>query len=397
MKNQIRQAKLGYKLFKLGLAALFGVGIWVYGVVVGDLYFAGLGGMLLVAMTLLAVVLMDIPLKYLYVAVGVAVVGMVPAVVMNQVNAPPPPRDTATVQAEYDEKIREAEAGLTATDPAVRLSSVRRLVGIRPMPRDAFEKIAPLVSDPDPAVRLAAIDALRPLASSHSGDVPATRDVARALADAVVDDDPALATAALSTLTAMGDAATPAAPTLRRALPTMPALGRIDAARLLLEIDPGHAEDVVTVVGPLTSDSDEKTALAAIRLVRTAGPAAKSAGPRLVTTIRGTSNIEVMLEASETLQSVDRKRAGEAVPALLGLIKEIDKQTSGRLKKPVAYYQAGADGRVPADGEPSPAMSRLAGRPVEPLSPVRNRAMKLLVLIDLPAARKVSPTSPQGG
>ena len=192
--------------------------------------------------------------------------------------------------------IEDLEPQLRGEDPADRRRGILVLQRVRPP--GAAGRIAPLVADPDPGVRLQVLSAL--------GEFGDPAQVGAAAERLIADADPRLRSAAMFHLmSSRGDAAIPA---VRRLLEDPAPAVRRDAIRRLSGA--WTPDDAPRLVGFLR---DEETACAAVEVLGAVG--AREAVPELLRHLEARP-------CGEAAEALARLGAREAVPVLEKLLAQ---------------------------------------------------------------------------
>jgi hypothetical protein len=107
---------------------------------------------------------------------------------------------------------------------------------------------------------------------------------------------------------------------------------KLASARALLRLDPETSADVTPVVRALLKDKAADTRAETLKTIAYLGDKARDVAPDLISMVSECPDLAQRALAVQVLLKVKREDAAKAVPALVALIKEIDRQTEGKLK-----------------------------------------------------------------
>lgn len=195
-----------------------------------------------------------------------------------------------------------------------------------------------------------------------------------ALAAQLNDPDTRVRLAALDALEALGEAATPAAPALLRALGDQDLFVRWAAARTLHKVEIKKvAARATPALLPLLKDPDLDVRLAATKTLAAYGPAAKQAAPALAEALKA-GDVEFRVEVLHTLDSIGAA-ARPDIPAIAAVLADPDP----RLRQAAAEVL----GRIgPAARDAEPALRRVLNDPVPDVR--RAASLALLSILTVP-------------
>jgi uncharacterized protein (TIGR02996 family) len=143
----------------------------------------------------------------------------------------------------------ELAKGLDSPDPAERLAAVQAMASLRT--KTAVDSLCKALADPSDKVRIAAAQQLRSLAS------PTMTAVVEPLRRALVDTSPAIRDSVVGALGKIGPAAAAAVPDLLRILPAAVGRERVDVVWAIVRIGVGLPE-ILDVVLAALRDPDEQ-------------------------------------------------------------------------------------------------------------------------------------------
>lgn len=289
----------------------------------------------------------------------------------NKRNNPGPPAPT--------QNREEILAKLKSENPAERGQGCSQLGKYRPMTKENVELLSAALADKDGGVRASAAGALAEIGPMLESQPEWASPAATAAVKALEDPDNGVVLASITVLRHSGAAGKAAMEPLKKQLQARDAERRLAAASALNQLDPATATETLPVVVALLDDPNDAMRLRAVRTIGSLGGAGKGAGPQLVKIATSKQDRNLRIVAAETLLQVDPAEASQAAAALVALIKEIDVETGGILKKPA--MTKGADGRIIL------ANPEALGNP---LGTVRADALRVLRRADTKAADAVN-------
>jgi HEAT repeat protein len=281
----------------------------------------------------------------------------------------PAPKDAAKEQ-------QRLLAGLRSGKPEVRAKAALQLGKQRPLARETVAGLALALGDPDVGVQASAASALAEIGPLLT-DRPEWAEVAVGPAIVGLDDSAKIALPLQEFLGHLGAAGKPAVPALHRYVNFKGLKQRLGAILALLKLDPEHAEELLPGLLGLLGESDPQMRGEALTVLGKIGEKGKGATPKVIALIDGDPDPGIRIEAARTLVSISPADRGRAVSGLVAVIKDIDEQTSGKLKPPAP----GPGGRVALD----PAAM------AHPLHQPRAVALALLLRLDPKAAEAMNP------
>lgn len=305
-------------------------------------------------------------------AVVVVLVGLVTLYFMEKRDRPAPRVDPAKEQ-------EEIAAGLKSEDPAARSQAYARLGKYRPLTKESIDSLAAGMADKDAPARASAAKAMAEVAPVLESKPEWAAPAAAAAAKALDDPDIAVALPAIAVVSQSGEAGKQALDPLKKQLQAKDAERRLAAAGAVFKLDPTAAGEAVAVATALIEDSNEAIRLQAVQMLARVGPPAKETAPQLLKIAAGKQDRKLRIAAAEAVLRVDPDETPQVSVVLVALIKEIDVETGGKLKKP--SLGKGPDGKVVVAN-----MDALG----HPLGVVRADALRVLRNVDAKAADAVN-------
>jgi HEAT repeat protein len=241
-----------------------------------------------------------------------------------------PPRPPQPDQAEQH---RQLLTELQAEAPEARARAAKALGEYRPIQPETVRALAKALRDRDVAVRVAAAEAIVPVAPLKMKQSLALADeVVPLLAAAVGDGDPRVRLPALALLAEIGPLAREAAPALGERLANVAGTERVSVAGALACVDAGRLPDALAVLKAALHDPEAAVRTAATQELGKIGPGAKETAADLLRTAASDKEPEARVGAAKALLQIDPAEARKAAPALADLIQDIDRRTDGKLK-----------------------------------------------------------------
>lgn len=283
-------------------------------------------------------------------------------------------------------------ADLDSPDPTVRAGATKETrerfkqfkdgqAKLRPLVREFLPRLAALLKDKAPAVRINAACALGYLTAAIEPEQAKLVGLMPALVDAAKDSDEEVVAAAVTTLALLGPTAKDVAPRVVALLDEAKGVQFVRIANAVLSIDPSQARKVALLLLPLVADPDDTVAVNACWVLSRAGARAAPLAPDLWRIIQKEDRLPVQLEAIRALVELDEMTAKNAAPILIQIIRGIDNadaRTGGAIRDAMTR---GAN----AQGNLRLALEALNST-IDPLYRLRKEAVVLLTRIDPQAA-----------
>jgi HEAT repeat protein len=317
---------------------------------------------------------------YLLVKIGIAtVVALVGLVFVWQLE-----RDEKQRQQPRGDPVKEREeilAGMKSDDPAQRGPACTRLGKYRPLTTENVEMLVAALGDKDATVRASATAAVAELGPMFQGKPEWAKVVAPAATKALDDPDGPVVLSAIRILGHCGESGQMAVEPLKKQLTSDDPTRRLAAASALHKLDPMAAGAAVPVLIDFIKDRKipSEVRKQAIDLLGTIGEPAREAAEPLLKIATGKSDRGVRIAAAGAAVRVDPEAAPKAAEALVALIKDIDVETKGVLKKPA--IRTGPNGQIILNNPDA-----LGNK----LGIVRADAIRVLKQLDAQAAEEVN-------
>jgi HEAT repeat protein len=203
---------------------------------------------------------------------------------------------------------------------------------------DQGDFLARLLRDPEAQVRLTAAHGLEEMGNARTRfrrergegkDSPVEKALFRglsaalpALSQSLSDPEPEVRLAAVEVLETLDSDAAPAAGALTKALADPNVFVRWSAARALSNIDPKQAEMAVVPLARVLFDPDFHARMAAAATLEKYGPPAKAAVPEMARAV-DVGDAEIRVAVIRALEAVDPRDPRDAQPAIPALSKAL--------------------------------------------------------------------------
>jgi HEAT repeat protein len=204
-----------------------------------------------------------------------------------------------------------ARALLGDDNPDLRIEAARALTKMGEKASAARSKLGQALKDPEPKVRIAAIESLAKIGVDD--------DTISPLLEMLMDRGATVAAVAGKVLKDSGKLKSSHIPALDNVLKKGPKDGRIAAMRLLVELASKWG-DAVTAIATATSDDDDAIRIEAIRSLAEVGPTAWRSVPTLTKSLRDTDD-KIKKATMLALAKIGPK-ASAAAPDLIAMLKD---------------------------------------------------------------------------
>ena len=226
----------------------------------------------------------------------------------------------------------------------MRARAAAQLGKHRPLARETVAALALALGDPDVGVQASAATALAEIGPLLA-ERPEWAEVAVSPAIIGLDDSAKIALPLQEFLGHLGAAGKPAVPALHRYSNFKGLKQRLGAIQALIKLDPEHAEELLPGLLGLLGESDPQVRGEGLTALGKIGAKGKPAAPKVIALLDGDPDPGIRIEAAQTLVNISPADSTRAVSGLVAVIKDIDEQTSGKLKPP----PPGPGGRVALD------------------------------------------------
>jgi HEAT repeat protein len=280
--------------------------------------------------------------------------------------------------------VKEREeilAGMKSDDPSQRREACTKLGKYRPLTTENVETLVLALGDKDATVRASATAAVAELGPMFQGKPEWAKVVAPAATKALDDPDAPVVLSAIKILGHCGESGRIAIEPLKKQLASDDFTRQLAAASALHKLDPTSAAAAIPVLIDFIGNRKVPSEIRkqAMDLLGTFGEAAREASTPLLKIATGRSDRAVRVVAAGAVIRVSPDDAPKAAEALVALIKEIDAETGGVLKKPA--ISKGADGQIILSNP---------GALGNKLGIVRAEAIRVLQQVDAKAAEEVN-------
>jgi HEAT repeat protein len=229
------------------------------------------------------------------------------------------------------ELAEELRNSLHAGNPEVRSKAAERLGKMQPLTEANFEALVTAFDDPDLGVRTSVALAL----VDHAPEIEKHAEWAEKIvppAARALDDVGKLPIAGADLLGFTGPPGKKTVAALKVQLGHPGPQRKLAGVRALLRLDPETMADVMPVVYALLKSNSPEVRADTLKTVAYLGDKAKPLAPGLVDMVTECPDLPQRLIAAQVLVKINPEDGPKIVPGLFELIREIDRQTGGKLK-----------------------------------------------------------------